>query len=621
MKHALMLSLVLVLNALPLRADDLPAPWKQQDIGTAQVSTNAPAPGPAQVPGSATHADGTFTVQGTMDLWGTADGCHIVWQPAHGDVQIVARVAAMENPGNVPHAKAAVCIRESVEAGARHVTLSVTASDGTQLLYRDKAGEKTTHLVPDAPPPKNAVVPKGKFPCWLKIVRHGDEFTGYESVDGETWQVSGKVKLDLPADTIVGLTASSHKPDALTKATFDHVAVLNPSAPLRAPGDLPTTQPVGPLAAKLQPFVDHHTLAGAVVLVAAKDRVLDVEAVGYADIAAGKRMKTDDLFWIASQSKGMTAAALMMLVDEGKVNVDDPVEKYLPEFKSLTQVQEKVNGKTVLRPVSHPITVKNVLTHTSGLPFSSAKEKPTLDALPLAEAVKSYTEAPLVFQPDTKYQYANAGINTAGRIVEVVSGMPYEKFMQERLFRPLGMKDTTFWPTEEQVARLAKSYKPNKEKNGLEETTITQLRYPLTDHAHRYPMPAGGLFSTAADVAAFCQMLLNGGEAHGQRILSPGAVQQMTSTQDDDLQSNGKGENGYGFGISASRKIHPGAPVQPGSGGTFGHGGAYSTNMEVDPAHGLIFVYMVQHAGYPNTDSREIQPAFHKVAIEQFGKH
>lgn len=372
------------------------------------------------------------------------------------------------------------------------------------------------------------------------------------------------------------------------------------------------------IAARLQPFVDHHTLAGAVVLVADKDKILDVEAVGYADIAAARPMRTDDLFWIASQSKAMTAAGLMLLVDQGKVNVDDPVEKYLPEFKALTEVAQKVDGKTVLSPVVHPITVRNILTHTSGLAFASPKEKPTLDALPLAEAVKSYTEQPLTFQPDSRYSYANAGINTAGWIIEVVSGEPYEKFMDERLFGPLGMTDTTFWPDEQQLGRLAKSYKPTKANDGLEEINVTQLRYPLNDHAHRFPMPAGGLFSTAHDVALFCQMLLNGGELNGKRILSRTAVAMMTSTEDGDVQSHGKNEGGYGFGLNTSRKMH-GDPT-PGSGGAFGHGGAYATSMQIDPARGLIFVYMVQHAGYANSDGGQINSTFEKAAVEKFGK-
>ena len=159
-------------------------------------------------------------------------------------------------------------------------------------------------------------------------------------------------------------------------------------------------------------------------------------------------MRTDALFWIASQSKPITASALMMLVDEGKVKLDDPVEKYLPEFRDQWLTVERDQEHMLLKKPKHPITVRNILSHTSGLPFASALEKPTLDGLPLRVAVGSYAMTPLLFEPDEKYQYSNAGINTAGRIIEVVSGMPYEDFLDKRLFEPLGMKDTTFWPNE-----------------------------------------------------------------------------------------------------------------------------------------------------------------------------
>ncbi|MBI5396905.1 MAG: beta-lactamase family protein, partial [Verrucomicrobia bacterium] len=209
------------------------------------------------------------------------------------------------------------------------------------------------------------------------------------------------------------------------------------------------------IAPVLQPFVDNHTLAGAVTLAASPDKILDLEAVGWMDIAAKKRMRTDCLFWIASQSKPITAATLMILVDEGKVNVSDPVEKYLPEFTNQWLVVEQDADHVLLKKPKHPITVKNVLSHTSGLPFKSALEQPTLDLFPLAVRVAGYAMTPLQFDPDTKYQYSNAGINTAGRIIEVVSGMKYEEFLDQRLFRPLGMKDTTFWPGATQLKRLA----------------------------------------------------------------------------------------------------------------------------------------------------------------------
>jgi CubicO group peptidase (beta-lactamase class C family) len=353
-------------------------------------------------------------------------------------------------------------------------------------------------------------------------------------------------------------------------------------------------------AAVLQPFVERHVLAGAVTLVASKDKVLSHEAVGYLDVAANTPMRPDAVFWIASQSKSMTAAAFMMLVDQGKVGLDDPVEKYLPEFKGLLVTVEQDDSHALLRKPVHPITVRNVLSHTSGLRFSSPVEKPTLDGLSLQAAVRSYAMMPLQFEPDSKYQYSNAGINTAARILEVVSGTAYEDFMQKNLFDPLGMKDTTFWPNAEQLTRLAKSYKPNAAKDGLEETTISQLTYPLSDR-RRQPMPAGGLFSTAADVATFCQMVLNGGEWRGKRYLSESAIKQMTTRQTGETL-----KESYGLGWSTG-------------GGTFGHGGAFATNMSVDPKRGLVTVFLVQHNGFPG-DGGKSQGAWRQAVEKQFAQ-
>jgi CubicO group peptidase (beta-lactamase class C family) len=204
---------------------------------------------------------------------------------------------------------------------------------------------------------------------------------------------------------------------------------------------------------------------------------------------------------------------------------------------------------------------------------------------------------PLEYEPGTKYQYANAGINTAGRIIEVVSGMPYEKFLSERLFKPLGMKDTTFWPNKRQIALLAKSYKPNGLKTGLEETTIGQLKYPLDDQT-RYPFPAGGLFSTATDYCHFAQMILNGGVFAGKRLLSEASIHEMTRKQTGDQVPE---SYGLGWGV----------------GDTFGHGGAYATNFSIDPKNGLVLVWMVQHAGFPNNGDQSYG-TFAKAATEAY---
>ena len=302
-------------------------------------------------------------------------------------------------------------------------------------------------------------------------------------------------------------------------------------------------------------------------------------------------MPTNALFWIASTSKPMTVTAVMMLVDEGKIDLNAPVEKYLPEFKGqMVRVANPSTpagahgasdskASTQLVPAVHPILVREILSHTSGLPFKSNAQPGALDLLSLKDSVKSFASEPLIFQPGTSYSYSNEGIDTAARIIEVVSGEPYEQFMQERLFTPLGMHDTTFWPTPEQISRLAKSYRLDAQTKTLVEQPVDQLTYPLDDHEHRYPMPAGGLFSTAADVSIFCRMLLNGGVLDGKRYISQASFHAMTS-----VESGGLNKSSYGFGLSVSAT-------------GFGHGGAYKNAMEIDVAKGRILVFMVQQNG------------------------
>jgi CubicO group peptidase (beta-lactamase class C family) len=352
------------------------------------------------------------------------------------------------------------------------------------------------------------------------------------------------------------------------------------------------------LAAVLQPYVDKKSLAGAVVLVAVKDKVLSVASVGYADIENNTLMGPRTVFWIASQSKPITAVGLMLLVDEGKVSVDDPIEKYLPEFKGAWVVSESDKDQMLLKRPKRLVTIRDILTHTSGMPFQSAMERPTLDGLSLKDAVRSYAMTPLAFEPGTKFLYSNCGINTAGRIIEVVSGMPFEEFMDKRLFEPLGMKDTTFWLNADQMGRLAKSYKPGADKKGLEETKIMYLQYPFNDRK-RHIMPAGGYFSTADDVARFCQMMLGGGAFQGKRLLSEKAVSELTSRQTPEGM---KESWGLGFTVSPGR---------------YGHGGAMATDMTIDTKRGLITVFLVQHAGFPG-DGGKSQAAFRKAAEAKF---
>jgi regulation of enolase protein 1 (concanavalin A-like superfamily) len=243
MKHRIFAASLLILASPPwLAAADsasLPEPWKHEDIGSARVGMPVP-PVPADkfgknglfgksgtIAGSAKQADGVFSLQGTMDIWGPMDGGHFVWQPIQGDFVFIARVTSMDNPGKVAHAKAGLCIRESIDGGSPRVAQCITAVDGTQFLYREKDG-KTIRDKPAADAAKPSV-PKEKFPCWLKLVRQGNVFTGYESLDGQTWWPTGTIKLDLKADALIGLSSSSHATDALTTSVFDHVTLTRTS--------------------------------------------------------------------------------------------------------------------------------------------------------------------------------------------------------------------------------------------------------------------------------------------------------------------------------------------------------------------------------------------------------
>jgi len=204
------------------------------------------------------------------------------------------------------------------------------------------------------------------------------------------------------------------------------------------------------VGAAMQRMIDQHEIAGAVTVVVSKDKTLHLESTGFADTAARKPISAESLFWIASMSKPITGTAIMILQDEGKLNVADPVAKYIPEFANL----KTPSGK----PAN--LTLTQILTHTSGL--GEASPQATLAARTLADLVPVWLAAPMQYEPGAKWKYTQSGINLAGRIVEVVSGLSYDAFLQRRIFGPLGMQDTTFYPTDVQRARLAQAYAKNK---------------------------------------------------------------------------------------------------------------------------------------------------------------
>ena len=208
------------------------------------------------------------------------------------------------------------------------------------------------------------------------------------------------------------------------------------------------------IPAYMRGFVEKGEISGAVTLVARNGAVASLESVGMADLAARRPMRPDSLFWIASMTKPITATAVLMLQDAGKLSIEDPVEKYLPEFKDQWMIAEKRgDGMSLARP-PRPVTIRDLLTHTSGL---GDVQPPRYDCS-LAELVMAYARQPLNFPPGSQWSYSNSGMNTLGRIVEVVSGEKFENFLQTRLFIPLRMRNTTFWPQGDQLKKLAKAY-------------------------------------------------------------------------------------------------------------------------------------------------------------------
>jgi CubicO group peptidase (beta-lactamase class C family) len=374
---------------------------------------------------------------------------------------------------------------------------------------------------------------------------------------------------------------------------------------LTAFAEVPTLPGVG---AAMQEMTAKNEIAGAVTLVVSKDRVLHLESIGFADVAAKRPMTPDALFWIASMTKPVTGVAVLMLQDEGKLSVADPVAKYLPEFAAL----KTPSGK------SANLTITQILTHTSGL--GEATGPAAQQAHTLADLVPIWLAAPMQYEPGEKWKYTQSGINAASRIVEVVSGMAFDVFVQKRIFEPLGMKDTTFFPTDAQRARLATAYEKNKDSGALEPVPA-RADYGTRD---RPPQGNGGLYSTGPDYARFCQMLLNGGTFEGQRYLSAEAMKLLSTPQTGDLptgffQSDTYGNRGanYGWGIATCvlRTPHEGVAAML-SPGTFGHGGAWGTQAWIDPVKGIAYIMMVQRSGLPNSDASDVRRTFQQAAAD-----
>jgi CubicO group peptidase (beta-lactamase class C family) len=354
------------------------------------------------------------------------------------------------------------------------------------------------------------------------------------------------------------------------------------------------------VAAAMQPYLDSYKLAGIIGIIADKEGRIHYEnLIGYADVEAKKPISEGNVFWIASMSKMFVGASIMMLVDEGRVSLDDPVTKYIPQLSKWMVIEDKDTNHVLLKPLVRPVTIRHLLSHTSGLTGLSELQQVTgADSTPLKDRALSSVTGPLQWQPGDQYKYGNQGMNIAARVVEIVSGMAYEDFLQERFFDPLGMTETTFWPSEAQIARLANAYGPNKDKSGYAKGDIDFLTKPFNDRIHRFPEAAGGLFSTTHDILRYGLMLANNGELDGKRYLSPAAMDELRKEQTGVTKVN------YSLGYHLRN-------------GMFGHDGAYGTDLSVNPKTGMIAIFMTQCTGGDQWSARDL---FLKTATAVFQK-
>jgi CubicO group peptidase (beta-lactamase class C family) len=360
------------------------------------------------------------------------------------------------------------------------------------------------------------------------------------------------------------------------------------------------------IATSVQRSIDDKRIAGAVTLVARRGHVAWFKAQGMADREKNQSMKLDTMFRICSMTKPITSVAVMILYEEGRFLLDDPVSKYLPEFKDMKVLVKPASGKPYTIPATNAITIRDLLRHTSGITYQWNEDlgPKYLEAnvasglLPydgtIGDSTKRLAALPLLFNPGEKWEYS-LGVDVLGRLVEVVSGKPLDEFFRTRIFEPLGMKDTYFYPPDNKVDRLATAYTyyDGKGLNAFPDMPITEGSFTYSaDYPVRGPKKlfsgGAGLVSTAGDYARFCQMMLDGGKAGTTRLLSRKSVELMSQDQLGKIAP----EQGFGLGFGIDGVKSPLSEL--GSAGSFNWGGFFYTAFSIDPKEQMIVVFMGQ---------------------------
>ena len=393
--------------------------------------------------------------------------------------------------------------------------------------------------------------------------------------------------------------------------------------PLRAAGPLPSTKPeslglsqerLARIHAMAKKHIDAGEISGAVMLVARRGQIAYLDVQGVMDVDSKKPMARDSVFRLASMTKPVIGVSIMMMLEEGKLRLDDPVSRFIPEFKNQqTAIQQSgATGNTPVKfytvPAVRDITIKDLLTHTSGLssgPMGQSivtREGRRRPEDTLSTYLPRVAKSPLEFQPGARWMYsASDGFDVLARVVEVAAGMPLNQFLQQRIFGPLEMTETSHWPSEAQMPRLVTAYTMTAGKMVKNENSMSMS-------SKVYFAGGGGLVSTVDDYAKFAQMLANGGQLNGTRLLSPRTVKLMSSIH---IQASTPGRPaGEGFGLSVRVIEDAVGGNQRISDGSFGWSGAYGTHFWVDPQEQIVAVMMIQ------TPIREMRPEFENAVMQ-----
>ena len=354
----------------------------------------------------------------------------------------------------------------------------------------------------------------------------------------------------------------------------------------------------------LKPYVESGQLPGA-ISVFYNDGIQETCCIGYADVASKRKIGLDNAFMQCSQTKGFCGVTIAKLVEEGKISLDDPVSKYLHEFKTLWVQEDEKDGVRTLRKAKNVLTIRMVMNHTGGFPFEISAKRGDVrgggwsGGAPIRQVASIAAASPLLFEPGTAIKYSNTGIDIGAAIVEVVTGMKWEQYLKQEVLDPLGMKSTWFWPTDRQIAKKIElyTYKENAPAEWCEEKANQQRPY---NDSHVFASAGAGLWTTVNDQLKFYKMLMNLGVGeNGVRILKEETVKSILacSTRPESME-------GYSLGLHA--------PKVDNEDGWFGHGGAWSTNWSVNWHKKQLRLWVVQRAGGPQPWKKQINKAAEK---------